>query len=76
MLLENLSSLFESLLDDSSEINAWVRFKQKVPSLGKLRKLAGEFFILTFLFLSVYHMYESLISRAMSSLNGDASFNL
>ncbi|XP_078443147.1 centromere/kinetochore protein, putative (ZW10) isoform X2 [Wolffia australiana] len=40
MFLENLSSLFESLVDDSSGIDTWTDLNEKVASLGKLRKLA------------------------------------
>uniref|UniRef100_A0A1D1YJI3 Centromere/kinetochore protein zw10 n=1 Tax=Anthurium amnicola TaxID=1678845 RepID=A0A1D1YJI3_9ARAE len=45
VILENLSSLFESLVDTTekqsfSKEHLWVQLDEKIPSLGKFRKLA------------------------------------
>ncbi|MQM11326.1 hypothetical protein Taro_044233, partial [Colocasia esculenta] len=61
IILENLSPLFESLVDTSSkdtfsEENQWIQFDERIPSFRKFRKLAD---LLDFPLKSITASWES-----------------
>lgn len=73
LLLENLSSLFESLVDTSaietlSNDNIRVYLNEKVPSLGKLRKLAGMILFIFYFTISSFdhHSFHSILTAFFS----------